>query len=139
MILGLGASIYVHTAGEDFVDLGEAEASVQGGAFEGRAVSGEGDALWDMSAASEFDFGSDTVSLQVIGEVFPAVWILQGGFDYNTLQPDKLNILPPTPEIEQLWKEDYRRMRDTMIYGESVEFDELIKMMRVLMGICNEN
>ena len=92
-----------------------------------------------MSAASEFDFGSDTVSLQVIGEVFPAVWILQGGFDYNTLQPDKLNILPPTPEIEQLWKEDYRRMRDTMIYGESVEFDELIKMMRVLMGICNEN
>ncbi len=61
------------------------------------------------------------------------------GFDYSTLQPDKLNILPPTPEIEQLWREDYRRMRDTMIYGESVEFDELIKMMRVLMGICNEN
>ena len=61
------------------------------------------------------------------------------GFDYNTLQPDNLNILPPTPEIEQLWKEEYRRMRDTMIYGESVEFDELIKMMRVLMGICNEN
>ena len=60
-------------------------------------------------------------------------------FDYNSLQPDKLNILPPTPEIEQLWKEDYRRMRDTMIYGESVELDELIKMMRVLMGICNEN
>ena len=61
------------------------------------------------------------------------------GFDYSTLQPDTLNILPPTPEIEQLWREDYRRMRDTMIYGESVEFDELIKMMRVLMEICNEN
>ena len=61
------------------------------------------------------------------------------GFDYSTLQPDKFNILPPTPEIEQLWREDYRRMRDTMIYGESVEFDELIKMMRLLMGICNEN
>ena len=26
-----------------------------------------------------------------------------------------------------------------MIYGESVDFDELIKMMRALMGICNEN
>lgn len=50
------------------------------------------------------------------------------GFDYSTLQPDKLNILPPTPEIEQLWKEDYRRMRDTMIYGESVEFDELLSI-----------
>ena len=61
------------------------------------------------------------------------------GFDYSALQPDTLNILPPTPEIEQLWREDYRRMRDTMIYGESVEFDELIKMLRVLMEICNEN
>ena len=63
----------VHTACEDFVNPGEAETSVQGGAFEGRAVSGEGDALGDVSAASEFDFGSDAVGLQVIGEVFPAV------------------------------------------------------------------
>lgn len=57
------------------------------------------------------------------------------GFDYSTLQPDKLNILPPTPEIEQLWREDYRRMQDTMIYGESVDFDELIKMICHLQEI----
>ena len=37
--------------------------------------------LGDVSAASEFDFGSDAVGLQVIGEVFPAVRFLQGGFD----------------------------------------------------------
>ena len=73
MVLGLAASVYVHTAGEDIVNLGEAETSVQGGAFEGRAVSGEGDALWDASAASELDFCLDTTSLQVVGEVFPAV------------------------------------------------------------------
>lgn len=47
------------------------------------------------------------------------------GFDYNTLQPDTLNILPPTLEIEQLLREDYRRMQDTMIYGESIDFDSL--------------
>jgi len=35
----------------------------------------------DMSAASEFDFGSDAVCLQVVGEVFPAVGVLQGGLD----------------------------------------------------------
>ena len=73
MVLGLAASIYVHPACEDIVNLGEAETSVQGGAFEGRAVSGEGDALWDASAASELDFCLDTTSLQVVGEVFPAV------------------------------------------------------------------
>ena len=73
MILGLAASVDVHAACEDFVDLGEAEASVQGGAFESRAVSGEGDALWDVSAASELDLCINAISLQVAGEVFPVV------------------------------------------------------------------
>ena len=73
MVLGLAASVDVHTACEDFADLGEAETSVQGGAFEGRAVSGEGDALRDVSTASEFDFCLNAISLQVVGEVFPAV------------------------------------------------------------------
>ena len=73
MILGLAASVDVHAACEDFVDLGEAEASVQGGAFESRAVSGEGDALWDVSAASDLDLCINAISLQVAGEVFPVV------------------------------------------------------------------
>lgn len=73
MVLGLATSIYVHSTSESFVDLGEAETSVQGGAFEGRAVSGERYALGNVSAASEFDLCSDAVSLQVVGEVFPAV------------------------------------------------------------------
>ena len=72
-VLTLTAVIDVHTAGEDFVDLGETEVSIQGGAFEGRAISSEGDALRDVSTASEFDFRLNAVSLQVVGEVFPAV------------------------------------------------------------------
>ena len=42
--MGLAASVDVHAACENIVNLGEAETSVQRGAFEGRAVSGEGDA-----------------------------------------------------------------------------------------------
>ena len=37
--------------------------------------------MWDVSAASEFDFGSDAICLQVVGEVFLTVGILQGGLD----------------------------------------------------------
>ena len=73
MVLGLATSVDIHTAGEDIVNLGEAESSVQGGAFEGRAISGEGDALGNVRATSEFDLGIDTISLQVAGEVFPTV------------------------------------------------------------------
>ena len=34
-----------------------------------------------MSATSEFDLCIDTISLQVAGEFFPAVEVLQGGLD----------------------------------------------------------
>ncbi len=57
------------------------------------------------------------------------------GFDYDTLYPAILNIIPPAEIIEQ-WKEDYENMRIYMIYGESMPFDELVnklKQLNVLM------
>lgn len=56
------------------------------------------------------------------------------GFDYDTLYPATLNIVPPASVIEQ-WKADYENMRIHMIYGESVPFDELINNLEEL----NEN
>ena len=53
------------------------------------------------------------------------------GFDYDTLYPDSLNIVPPETIIEQ-WKADYGNMRLHMIYGESVSFEELINNLRDL-------
>lgn len=53
------------------------------------------------------------------------------GFDYDTLYPDSLNIVPPETIIEQ-WKADYENMRLHMIYGESVSFEELINNLRDL-------
>ena len=47
------------------------------------------------------------------------------GFDYDTLCPETLNIVPPASVIEQ-WKLDYENMRLHMIYGESEPFDMLV-------------
>lgn len=47
------------------------------------------------------------------------------GFNYDTLYPATLNIVPPVSIIEQ-WKADYENMRLYMIYGESVSFEELL-------------
>lgn len=52
-------------------------------------------------------------------------------FDYDTLYPAKLNIIPPTSVIEQ-WKNDYENMRMHMIYGESVPFEELVNKLKEL-------
>lgn len=69
--LAMSVAVDVHTTSEDFVDPEEAEAAIKGGAFEGRAASGEGDALRDGRAASELDFCFDAVGFQIVGEVFP--------------------------------------------------------------------
>ena len=53
------------------------------------------------------------------------------GFDYDTLYPATLNIVPPVSIAEQ-WKADYENMRMHMIYGESVPFDELVANLKEL-------
>lgn len=53
------------------------------------------------------------------------------GFDYSTLLPQTLSIVPQG-EIREQWKEDYKVMQETMIYGESPSFDELIIKIQAL-------
>ena len=60
------------------------------------------------------------------------------GFDYDTLYPATLNIIPPASVIEQ-WKADYENMRLHMIYGESVSFEELINSLKDLNSKIGEN
>ena len=52
------------------------------------------------------------------------------GFDYNSLHPETLNIIPPNNIIEQ-WRADYENMRLYMIYGNSVGFDDLIDELKM--------
>ena len=53
------------------------------------------------------------------------------GFDYDTLYPATLNIVPPASIIEQ-WKDDYENMRMHMIYSKSVPFEELVNKLKEL-------
>ena len=53
------------------------------------------------------------------------------GFDYDTLNRDTLCIIPPASVIE-LWRADYENMRENMIYGESLPFDDLINQLKEL-------
>lgn len=53
------------------------------------------------------------------------------GFDYSTLLPKSLQIIPPTI-FYNAWQEDYETMQETMIYGESLPFDKLIEKIKAL-------
>ena len=46
-------------------------------------------------------------------------------FDYSELLPQNISFVPPA-DIIGSWRDDYRAMQQSMIYGESLDFDELI-------------
>ena len=53
------------------------------------------------------------------------------GFDYHTLLPQTLSIIPPA-EVRDIWKKDYQAMQESMIYEESPSFERLIEKLTVL-------
>lgn len=52
------------------------------------------------------------------------MFIAMKDFDYNTLSPKTINIIPPESVIAK-WEEDYNKMQ-TMIYGKSMLFSDII-------------
>lgn len=46
--------------------------------------------------------------------------------DYKTHQYKTVNFIPPKSEIEE-WKKDYQAMQESMFYGETESFENLIK------------
>jgi len=65
------------------------------------------------------------------------IFIGLSGFDYSTLAPKTVNIVPPDPIIE-LWKTDYETMQRTMIYGDSLPFNMLIDKIKQLNERINQ-
>lgn len=59
------------------------------------------------------------------------------GMDYNTERPGGFNIIPPKDVIE-LYEEDYKMMREKMIYGkEKPEFNEILHSIETLNSELN--
>lgn len=59
------------------------------------------------------------------------------GIDYANLTPDKINFIPPDTIIKK-WEDDYNEMRSSMIYGQTLSFDELISRLTKLQKRINQ-
>jgi predicted nucleotidyltransferase component of viral defense system len=65
------------------------------------------------------------------------VFVSLKGFDYDTLAPKTVKIVPPE-SIINLWKVDYETMQETMIYGNSLPFNKLIDKIKQLNEKINQ-
>lgn len=96
--------------------------------------------LYDLDMLMDSDHGKEALedfelykSIIDHREKFNAI----RGIDYSNHQPDKLNIIPPD-EVIKKWEEDYKAMQESMIYGKSRNFSDLISRMLELNGRFKE-
>jgi hypothetical protein len=59
------------------------------------------------------------------------------GLDYSGHQPATIRFLPPETLLKY-WEDDYRAMRESMFYGESLPFTELIDRLSAFQHRLNE-
>ena len=90
--------------------------------------------LYDLEKLSETKIAEDALADAAL--YFSVVehrrrFIGLKGFDYNTLHPRFISFVPPV-NVAAKWKEDYEKMRSSMIYGNSLPFETLIKRINML-------
>ena len=85
--------------------------------------------LYDIGQILNSDYGVKALKNNVLFESIIAhrnVLTPMKTTDYNSLTLKSLNIVPPDELIES-YKSDYKEMQDSMIHGESIDFDSLLK------------
>ena len=96
--------------------------------------------LYDLAQMTDMPIASEALANQ---HLFRSVvehrrmFIGLKDFDYDTLVPEKINIVPPA-NIVNLWKTDYETMQNTMIYGSSLPFDKLMVKIKQLNDQINQ-
>ena len=58
------------------------------------------------------------------------------GINYSNHIPSKIKIIPPDTVIKE-WEKDYQAMTQNMIYGDPLNFDNLIKRIQELQKRIN--
>jgi hypothetical protein len=53
--------------------------------------------------------------------------------DYETLKHATINFIPPD-DLLDVYRQDYERMQEQMIYGDNLPFDELINQLKILQS-----
>jgi hypothetical protein len=60
-----------------------------------------------------------------------------GGANYEKHSPEHIRIIPPE-HLLSLWEDDYEKMKNSMIYGEKLSFEELIKRIKNVQKTINK-
>lgn len=96
--------------------------------------------LYDLERIMDTDHGREAlIDTKLYDDIINhrKTFTRMDGVDYSTHQPDKIDFVPPQTIIKE-YERDYKGMRESMIYGDSLPFDELIGRMKELRNRFRE-
>lgn len=95
--------------------------------------------LYDIEKLMDHDYGKEAIKNKELFETLVqhrSKYTPLRGISYDLHTPQTINFIPPA-EVTELWKKDYQAMQEFMIYGETLEFEELLKKLLTLKGVFN--
>lgn len=87
--------------------------------------------LYDIEKLMDHDYGKEAIKNKELFETLVqhrSKYTPIRGISYDLHSPQTINFIPPA-EVTELWKKDYQAMQEFMIYGETLEFENLIARM----------
>ncbi|MEC4050952.1 nucleotidyl transferase AbiEii/AbiGii toxin family protein [Flavobacterium sp. SUN046] len=90
--------------------------------------------LYDIEKLMDHDYGKEAIKNKELFETLVqhrSKYTPVRGISYDLHTPQTINFIPPA-EVTELWKKDYQAMQEFMIYGETLEFENLISRMQEL-------
>jgi len=96
--------------------------------------------LYDLERLMDTEYGKEALK---DGELFETIVNHRKKFnairnlDYSNHIPGKIKIIPPEEVIKD-WESDYNTMKENMIYGNSLDFELLIKRIEELQNRINQ-
>ncbi|WP_375605083.1 nucleotidyl transferase AbiEii/AbiGii toxin family protein [Flavobacterium davisii] len=87
--------------------------------------------LYDIEKLMDHDYGKEAIKNKELFETLVqhrSKYTPIRGISYELHTPQTINFIPPA-EVTELWKKDYQAMQEFMIYGKTLEFENLIARM----------
>lgn len=90
--------------------------------------------LYDVEKLMDHEYGQEAIKDKELFETLVqhrSKYTPVRGISYDLHTKQTINFIPPA-EVIQLWKKDYQAMQEFMIYGETLEFDNLLSRLQEL-------
>ena len=95
--------------------------------------------LYDIEKLMDTEFAEKALHDRELYQTivsYRSIFTKFGGIDYASHNPKTLKFIPPAGQLP-LWEADYRQMQESMIYGNTLPFKQLIDRLTVLQERIN--